>query len=130
MPNDTSFTPTPRTAPARKRIGELLVEAGLVNVEQVGMALAYQRVHGGRLGSALVALGMLAEEQLHGALGRQLGIATADLETLTPEENVLSLLPEDFVRGRKVVPLIPTDPDQTPQRHSSGHQWKWVTWRT
>ena len=26
--------------------------------------------------------------------------------------------------------VIPTDPDQTPQRHSSGHQWKWVTWRT
>ncbi len=88
MANDTSSAPPNPAAPPRKRIGELLVEAGLVNVEQVVMAL-----------------GMLDAEQLNGALARQLGIATADLETLAPEENVLNLLPEDFLRGRKVIPL-------------------------
>ena len=92
MANDTSTAP--KTATARKRIGEVLVEAGLVNVEQVVMALAYQRVHGGRLGAALVALGMLDADQLHSGLARQLGIATADLETFAPPDEMLSLLPE------------------------------------
>lgn len=105
MANDTTPTPSGTSAPARKRIGEVLVEAGLVSVEQVVMALAYQRVHGGRIGAALVALGMLDADQLNGGLAAQLGIATADLETLSPPEDLMALLPEPFIRDRKVIPL-------------------------
>ena len=51
-----------------KRLGELLVEAGLVNATQLQEALRYQRMMGGRMGGAMVALGK-ADTTLELAIG-------------------------------------------------------------
>ncbi|MBI4687493.1 MAG: polysaccharide biosynthesis protein [Nitrospirae bacterium] len=57
------------------RLGERLIEAGLVTEEKVQQALALQREEGGRLGSKLIKLGYITEEKLVLVLHRQFGIA-------------------------------------------------------
>ena len=59
------------------RIGELLVEAGVITREQLSSALAHQREHGGRLGTNLVEMGALDEQTLAKELARQLSIPSA-----------------------------------------------------
>ena len=50
------------------RIGELLVQAGLITDEQVEQALTAQRIHGGRLGTNLIVMGLVTESQLAASL--------------------------------------------------------------
>ena len=56
----------------RQKIGEILVDMGVVQPGQVDRALAYQRDKGGRLGEALVELEYASEEAVTRALSRQL----------------------------------------------------------
>ncbi|MBN8793584.1 MAG: Flp pilus assembly complex ATPase component TadA [Stenotrophomonas nitritireducens] len=56
------------------RLGEILVERGIVSNGDVGKALAFQEQYGGRIGSVLVRLGALSEESLLPVLSEQLGI--------------------------------------------------------
>ena len=102
-PSDPPSIPTP---PPRKRIGELLIEARVIDADQLTTALEYQKVHGGKLGTALVALGWLDEEKLTSGLAGQLGLAVCDLESLSPTDDVLRLLPEGAMREHRVIPLV------------------------
>ncbi len=58
-------------APVRKRLGELLVEEGVVTPAQVEEALALQRDEYDFLGQILVRLGHVTQAQLRGSLERQ-----------------------------------------------------------
>jgi type IV pilus assembly protein PilB len=89
----------------RKRIGELLVEVGAIDPFQLESALAHQRRWGGRLGRAIVHLGFLREEQMLTAIGSQLGVPFVTLWDKVVPRDVLSLLPEKVIRGRRVMPL-------------------------
>ncbi len=89
----------------RKRIGELLVEVGALDAFQLESALAHQRRWGGRLGSAIVHLGFLREDQVLSAVGDQLGVGYVSLWDKVVPRDVLSLLPEKVIRTRKVLPL-------------------------
>lgn len=89
----------------RKRIGELLVEVGALDSFQLESALAHQRRWGGRLGRAIVHLGFLREDQVLSALGDQLGVSYVSLWDKVVPRDVISLLPEKVIRGRRVLPL-------------------------
>ncbi|HVP68251.1 MAG TPA: hypothetical protein VMT17_13405 [Anaeromyxobacteraceae bacterium] len=89
----------------RTLIGEILVDGGWITVQQLRVALAWQRRWGGRLGRALVGLGYIDEPALVGMLGRQLGVAVVDLEGYTIPPGVLRLVPEKVMRERRVVPV-------------------------
>lgn len=54
-----------------KRIGDLLVRAGALSEADLGRALQVQRERGGRLGEVLVELGLVRTRQIYMALGRQ-----------------------------------------------------------
>ncbi len=95
----------PPPAKPRRRIGDVLVEAKVCSRAQVDEAFAYTKEHGGRLGAALINLGYLTEDQLKSSLSSQLGLATCEVESLCPPEEMMRLLPEDFVRQREVIPL-------------------------
>lgn len=56
----------------RQRLGEILVDMGVVERPQVDRALSYQRDKGGRIGEALVELEYASEEDITRALSRQL----------------------------------------------------------
>jgi type IV pilus assembly protein PilB len=89
----------------RKRIGELLVSVGVLDAVQLESALAHQRRWGGRLGRAIVHLGFLREEQVLAAVGDQLGVPYVTLWDKVVPRDVLALLPEKVIRGRKVLPM-------------------------
>lgn len=89
----------------RKRIGELLVEEGALEAHQLELALSHQRRWGGRLGRAIVHLGFLGEDQVLSAVGTQLGVPYVTLWDKVVPRDVLALLPERVVRGRRAFPI-------------------------
>ena len=90
---------------ARKRIGEVLVERGLITPPQLDAALGYQRHGSGRIGTTLVALGALSEGQLTVALGEHQGLPVVDLAREPPEWRALHLLRSEFCEKHLVLPL-------------------------
>ncbi|MEA3019755.1 MAG: type pilus assembly protein PilB [Actinomycetota bacterium] len=101
-----SQTPTPRESSGKPiRIGELLVDHGLITPEQLDLALAEQSVSGRRLGSELINLGMLTERQFIETLADQMRLPVADLRMTTPEKDAVERFPEELARKLEAVPL-------------------------
>jgi type IV pilus assembly protein PilB len=90
------------------RLGELLVKAGLVTNEQLAEATAAQRNQGGRVGSHLVNLGHLEENQLVDFLSRHFGVPSVDLRTIEIDDAVLNIIPADVARKYTVLPVSKT----------------------
>ncbi|MEE9614610.1 MAG: ATPase, T2SS/T4P/T4SS family [Thermodesulfobacteriota bacterium] len=67
---------------AVKRIGELLIEAGLINEEQLNQGLAAAKEKKMKVGAALVELGFASEMDIAQTLGYQLNIPFADFSSL------------------------------------------------
>ena len=95
----------------KKRLGDLLVEDGIVTEEQLQQALAEQRKSGRKLGATLQSLGFLSEDDMLGFLSRQLGIPLIDINQLRIDSNVVSLLPE--VHARRLRALVVHDDGQS-----------------
>lgn len=101
-----SSLPSPPAPPSRRpRLGDMLVDAGLLSAEDLQVALDHQARHGGRLGTVLVGLGMLDEEILDSTLGKQLGIRVAEVENLNPPPELLRQIPERVMRRHELIPL-------------------------
>jgi len=90
----------------RKRIGEILVGAGLVTQEQVDQVAEAARKSGKRVGEALVEAGLVKEEDVAKALAKQFGLEYIDVgqESIASKIDV-NLLGEDLVRKHMVLPL-------------------------
>lgn len=82
----------------RKRLGDLLVEEGIVTEEQVQQALASQHDTGQKLGDALIALGFISEKQMLNFLSQQLGLPLIDLSRAPIDADAVQLLPEVHAR--------------------------------
>jgi type IV pilus assembly protein PilB len=91
----------------RKRVGELLLEAGVIGEPQLRAALDHQRERGVRLGRALVEMKLATERQIVQALALQTGLDPAALDRLVPHAlaEALRLVPRDFAVEHHVLPL-------------------------
>lgn len=94
---------------SKKKIGEILLEEGLLNDQQLSIALAESKVLGIPLGSVLVKLGFVSIDDLKEALSAQQGMEFVSNEQLKVQQKVIGILPEDFVKLNKVVPISSTD---------------------
>jgi type IV pilus assembly protein PilB len=90
---------------ARTRIGEILVQLGRLEPDQLEAALAHQARWGGRLGGAIVRLGFLGEPAVLDAIGRQLGVPFVEIGDREIAPNVLALVPRKLAQARRVLPL-------------------------
>jgi type IV pilus assembly protein PilB len=90
---------------ARLPIGQLLVQAGHVDVWQLQSALAHQRCWGGRIGEALVRLGFLTEPVLLAEVARQHGVPHVEIGERIVAPAIVRLVPEKLIRARKVFPI-------------------------
>src|ERR1051325_11322273 len=89
----------------RIRLGESLVEAGLINNAQLNEALARRTTTGERIGEALVALGYISERDLVRTLAKDADIPFLDSSELHVDPSVVSLIPEQVARGQNLIPL-------------------------
>jgi hypothetical protein len=86
------------------RLGEILVEQGVLSAEGLRSGLEACRHQGGRLGTWLMRLGLVNEAQLLGALAKQSGCPSAHtLELATAAPEVRALIPDAFARQHLVV---------------------------
>jgi len=88
-----------------KKLGEILLERGLVTREDLDRALEIQRERGDKLGRILVDLGFIAQKDLLQALSDQLGVPLAHIDgppAVSPETERLS---NQFLRQAKILPL-------------------------
>lgn len=89
----------------RKRLGDILVEAGLITSEQLQEALGKQKVLGKRLGKVLVETGMTNEDSIATTLARQMNIPYLNLNEMTVPPEVLTTIPEGIVRSHNLLPV-------------------------
>ncbi len=91
--------------PVNRRLGDLLVTEGLLAPEDLRRALSEQKVSSEKLGSILVRLNLLTEEQLIGFLSRQYGIPSITLSQLDIDPDVLRLVPSQLAKRYEVIPI-------------------------
>lgn len=89
----------------RRMLGEILLEEGSINTDQLEMALAEQKRTRNLLGEVLVSLGFATEEMIARAISRQTGIAYIDLPHEPVAPNLLKLTAEEICRRHRLVPL-------------------------
>jgi hypothetical protein len=89
----------------KKRLGEILLERGLIDVDQLNAALAHQRQWGMRLGTALVAKGFIAEGLLTRVLAESLNIPMVDLARVVVDHKALQLVPRRLAEQFDVFPI-------------------------
>ncbi|WP_253664606.1 GspE/PulE family protein [Vibrio sp. Y20_XG_PY13] len=82
----------------RKRLGDLLVEEGIVSEDQIQQALSAQRSTGQKLGDALIDLGFITEKQMLEFLSQQLGLPLIDLGRAPVDADTVQILPEVHAR--------------------------------
>ena len=93
------------SASKRRRLGELLIEAGVLDPSQLQAALAEQKKWGGKLGRTVVEMGFVDEDSMVRALSRQLKMPVVDLDTLKIPQGVTQILTVDLCERYGVFPL-------------------------
>lgn len=89
----------------RVRIGDLLVENGVITNKQLESALSEQKENRHRLGRVLIDLGYLKEEQFLSFLSQQLEIPFIDLRRYEFDVELIQLLPETYARRYRAILL-------------------------
>src|ERR1041385_8262349 len=104
--NDTTLLLLePFMANEHKRLGEMLIEAGLLKPEQLKRAIAVQGRSGQRLGATIIQLGFVEEKALLHLLQRQLGMPLVNLDETAADEQALGMIKEDMARKYTALPL-------------------------
>ena len=89
----------------RKKLGELLVEAGILDPARLQGLLADQRKSGQRLGEYLVRNGMVKEETILETISTQVGSPCYNSDKHAYDVSVESLVPLELAQKHKVVPI-------------------------
>ncbi len=87
------------------RLGEILVKENLITADQLKQAMAHQRQNGGRLGTALMKLGFVSDDEITEVLSRQYGVPSINLKYYEVDPAVIKLIPQDTAVRYQIVPL-------------------------
>jgi len=87
------------------RLGEILVRDSLISSDQLKQALDYQKKEGGRLGTCLVKLGLVSDEDITAVLSRQYGVPSINLKFYEVDPSVIKLIPQETAVRYQIVPL-------------------------
>lgn len=87
------------------RLGDCLVQKGLITEEQLNSALEEQKNKGLKLGETVVTLGFVEENDVIDVLCDQLGIEYIDLRKIKIDEEIGKMLNEDFIRKNCLIPI-------------------------
>src|SRR5919201_2645636 len=88
-----------------QRLGDLLVKEKVISPEQLDQAVRVQKESGARLGSVLVKLGFLSDEDVTNFLSRQYGVPAINLSFFEIDPQVVKLVPQDTAKRYQILPL-------------------------
>lgn len=89
----------------KKRLGEILVMAGKINVQQLEEVLESQKQKGKKLGELLIEEGLVSEYDIIHAIEEQTGIREVDLSNVQCDKKVLNMVSEKLCNKYKLVPF-------------------------
>lgn len=93
------------------RLGELLVQQGLITTDQLSIALAEQRHNNIPIGRLLVRLGFVTESAIRDIMARTIGQEAIDLGHVVADPEALRLVSQEFARRNRILPIA-YDPDE------------------
>ena len=90
---------------SKRKLGELLIESGLLTIDKLKDALEAQKSTGKRLGEALIDMKIISEEEMAFSLAMQLKIPFIDLTDYSIKDDILDCIPEEVCQKFKCIPL-------------------------
>jgi type II secretory ATPase GspE/PulE/Tfp pilus assembly ATPase PilB-like protein len=103
--SDTSPPPVTTSSRPPIRLGDLLLERGLITQDQLGIALHEQKSSSKQLGDTLIALGFVTEEAMRGALAENLGEQAISLKEVAADPRALALIPKQIAKRHTLFPV-------------------------
>ena len=109
------MTPTESTIPApvfgarSLRLGEMLIERGKIEPDELERALELQRERGDKIGKIMVDMGLIAQRDMLAALSEQLGIPLVSVDQPPPSAPEIEGLSHRFLRQCRAFPLALAD---------------------
>lgn len=88
-----------------KRIGEVLLERGVITAKELEKAIAHQKEQGGLMGQVLIQLGFVTEEEIALALTAQYGFPYLPLDNYEIDGGLARLIPEQVARQYCLIPV-------------------------
>ena len=88
-----------------RRLGEILIDEGVITKDQLNIALTEQKKAHQPLGKLLVSLGFATESIMRSALGEALEQDSVDLSRVVPDPDAIKMINSDTARKHKVIPL-------------------------
>jgi len=87
------------------RLGELLVKAGKITDEQLENALSAQQTDGGRVGTHLVKMGFIDDDDLVEFLSQRYGVPAINLAEIEVDESIIGIIPAEVARKYTILPV-------------------------
>ncbi len=88
-----------------KKLGQILVESGVLNMAQLKKSIAEQKKTGKRIGEVFVRLGFIGEVDIARTLSVQLGLPYLDISTAVVEPEAVSLISEELAKKHLILPV-------------------------
>ncbi len=93
----------------RKKLGECLVEAGLIDEKTLANALEIQKVQRKKIGQVLIDMGVADDHEIAKALARQLDIPLLSLKEIEIPKEIISLAPPEMAENYMLMPVQKTE---------------------
>src|SRR3989338_2450866 len=90
----------------QRKLGQILIDQGIITLVQLEEALTEQRSTGRFFGEILVSRGEVTEEEIARSLSEQLGFAYVDVGEITIELKAIELVPKDVCQKHTMIPLF------------------------
>jgi len=102
----TIMESTPINNYRAKRLGEILIEMGLISSKELEKAIQIQKKAGKRLGEILVEQGVLSQKDLLKALSLKLNIPTEKIDSYAIDPSVVEIISREIAEKHKIIPLF------------------------
>ena len=89
----------------KARLGDVLIDKGIITHDQLRIALTEQQKTSLALGQVLIKLGFVSEAILRDSLGEALGQSSIDLTNAVPDADAIALIPKEVVIRYNVLPI-------------------------
>ena len=92
-------------AKKRKKLGDILIGWDLIDEKKLQTAVTQADNTNRRLGETLVEMGLVEEEQITKAMATQFGLEYVDLDHHVVDKSALELMPEELIRRHIILPV-------------------------